>query len=148
MQDAMKEMHLNRLSRLTFNISTQLINNFLWRFMILLVTSKWASGNWIHSFLLASKLSIVIPSVCLCFFFFFELSKYEHIKNRQTFRIFWFCSHSFMSNYWIWRTVRLVILWCFWWTWVLSKLRIFTDISARDWPQIIRRDFKTNKLNT
>ena len=33
-----------------------------------LVTSNGTSPNWIHIFLLTSKLSIVIPSVCLPFF--------------------------------------------------------------------------------
>ena len=34
-QGAWKEIYLNRLFRLTFNINSQLINNLLWRFMIL-----------------------------------------------------------------------------------------------------------------
>ena len=85
-QDTWKEIYLNRLLRLTFNISSQLINNLLWRFMILfqyptlileqnvvtrifeslnpssskwcLVTSNSTSLIWTHSFWLTSKLSV------------------------------------------------------------------------------------------
>ena len=92
-----KAMHLNGLSRLTMNINSQLINSLLkdslyffstrpifWNKILpfkalnalqnslspncCLLTSNRTLPNWIHSFLLTSKLSIVMPSICFSFF--------------------------------------------------------------------------------